>query len=129
MPRTWLAIVGAPLIGAVAYAFLTLNSLPRELSVGRPSALWLVVSGAVVGLIFEVAVVVPLYLALRYLQRLNVWSFIALGSVAWFVVCMAAMFLLSGEFNAASATAALMLLPGVALVSAFWFLCGPRHVA
>ena len=128
-PRTWFALVGAPAIGAVVYACLTHATLPETLSVERPSLFSLFLSGAVVGLIFELAVVIPLYFALRRWQRLNAVVFLAAGSVAWFVLSFAVMLFVGVGSNGASATAVLLLLPGVARVSAFWFLAGQQHVA
>jgi hypothetical protein len=128
-PRTWFALVGAPAIGAVVYACLTRATLPETLSVERPSLLSLFLSGAVVGLIFELAVVIPLYFALRRWQRLNALLFLVVGSGLWFALSFAAMLFIGDSANGASATAVLLLLPGVALVSAFWFLAGQQHVA
>jgi predicted membrane channel-forming protein YqfA (hemolysin III family) len=127
--RTWLAIVGAPILGAAVYAWLTLASLAQATVPDKPTLLGLVVSGAVVGLVFELVVVVPIFLVLRRSRRLNAFSFVAMGSLAWIVVCLLLLLLLGVGPNGASATAVAMFLPGLTIVLAFWLLGGNRGVA
>jgi len=127
--RTWLAIVGAPILGAGVYACLTLASLAQATIVEKPTPLGLIVSGAVVGLIFELVILVPLLLALRRWWRLDAVRFAILGCLAWFAVCFLVMLPLGGGVNSASATAVLMFLPGATLVLAFWFLGANRNAA
>ena len=127
--RIWLALVGAPIIGAAAYALLTLATLPETLSEGRPTLLGLILSAAPAGLIFEVVVIVPIYLALRHWHRLGALPFIVSGSVAWFLITFSIMLLVARDANAASTTAFASFLPGVVLVSAFWFIGGSQRGA
>ena len=95
----------------------------------RPTPLGLIASGAIAGLIFEVVILVPLFIALRRRYQLRVMPFILIGSLAWFAVCFCLLLLLGIGPNGASATAVAMFLPGLVLVLAFWFIGGGRSVA
>jgi len=120
--RFWLALVGAPILGAAVYAGLTLVSLASVTLPGEsPPPLSLVVSGALVGLVFELAVIVPVLFMLRRLRQLRVVSFVLVSSLAWFASCFLLMLLLGVGPSGASATAVVMFLPGLALVLAVWF--------
>jgi hypothetical protein len=117
--RMWIAIVAAPVVSAAIYAWLTLGSLGPGAGPERPTPFSLVTSAAIAGLLFEVAVVVPLLLLLRRVQWLNVVVFVFLGSVAWFAVCFLLLWLLMSASDA-SATAVAMFVPGVTLLLVFW---------
>lgn len=85
----WLAIVAAPILAVVVYtgiafAYLAATDVPALPSIGPMLA-----SGFVVGLVFEVVVVIPLYLTLHRWDRLRATTFISLSSLIWFVACMA----------------------------------------
>lgn len=128
-PRTWLAIGGAAIIGAVVYAGLTLASLANAPIPDKPTVLSLVVSGTIVGLVFEFLVVLPIFMLLRRSGRLRVLPFVASCALAWFVLCTLFFLLLGTGLNGASATAVAMFLPGLAVVLGFWVIGGNRGVA
>ena len=125
--RMWIAIVCAPILGAIVYAWLTLSTLPQAVMSERPMPIGLIGSGAVAGLLFEVGVLVPLLLGLRRIRRLGAMSFLLLGCLAWFTLCLLLLLAVGRGINGASATAVAMLWPGVALVVAFWLLGGKKN--
>ena len=67
--RVWLAIITAPISSAAVYAWLTLVSLPATGIPERPTVTSLVVLGVIAGLVFELAVLVPLFLTLLFGNR------------------------------------------------------------
>jgi hypothetical protein len=106
-----------------------LATLPESVSVNRPTALSLIISAAPAGLIFEVIVIIPIYLALRHWRRLAALPFVVIGSAAWFLVTFSLMLLVTNDTQVASATAFASFLPGAIAVAAFWFIGGAKHGA
>ena len=125
--RTWLALIAAPVAFSVAYAGLGLASLPAHLGSDRPRAGDFIVPGVIAGLLFEILVVIPLYLCLRRWQRLGAMTFLTIGSIAWFGLSFILMMFLGVNANGASATAVQLVPPGVVLVVTFWWLVGGTH--
>jgi hypothetical protein len=122
--RTWLALVAAPVVFSAVYASLGLASLPANVGSDRPSAMNFIVPGAIAGLLFEVIVVIPLYLGLRKWRRLSSTTFLITGTAAWLGLSFVLMLFVGVNANGASATAVQLLPPGIALVFTFWLLNG-----
>lgn len=113
-------MIAAPLLGAVVYAWFSLASAANVPASDQPT-LGLVFSGVGVGLLFEVAVLLPLLLALQR-RDVAMVPFVVLGGLAWFALCFVSMLVLGLSGADASSTATVMFLPGATIVVAFWLL-------
>ena len=127
--RMLLAIIGAPLLAAAAYATQTLSSVSNATIDHKPAFLGLLIPGAIACGMFELVVLVPLLLVLRKRRQLSAALFIGCGVAVWLATWFLAMLVLGVGVLGSSATAAAAFLPGVILAVGFWFMAGGRSGA
>jgi Na+/melibiose symporter-like transporter len=93
------------MVGAFIYGLLTLSSIPTSANVERPSLASLVMSGSVIGALFVIVVLIPLFLAVGKRRSVHGALFVLLGSIIWFAICFLVFLALGIGANGASATA------------------------
>jgi hypothetical protein len=120
--RMWLSIIGAPIIGGAVYAWLTLSSQWPAIVPAHASLASLIVSGALVLLVFELAVAVPLLVIFRSHDQTRPLPFLIVASGAWLALCFLSFLSLGVGASAAFSNSTAIFLPGATLVLAFWFL-------
>src|ERR1700687_1628536 len=115
--RTVLAMLVAPLAAGFVYAVAlvaTSSNVPADI---RPSLFGSVVSGSIVGLVFEVLALLPLTLLVRAYARGRL-SLFAGGSLVWFAASLA-LSLTGMAWSSAVALATQVLVPGIVLAAVF----------
>jgi hypothetical protein len=117
--RTLLAMIVAPIIGGIVYMVLVLASSPEVGGLANPRTWELILPATLVGTLFEVFVVLPLWLLVRPIRWRAHLLFVTLATATW-LFCTALLLVrtkLSGNEILVEATQ--VFVPGLVLVLVF----------
>jgi hypothetical protein len=122
--RTWLAVVIAPVIGGLIYAWIGYVTVVGHVhGPAEPTFGGFFVLGGAFALLFELLALIPLYLGLRHWRRFDFVMFFFYGVALWFAGSLGVFSVLVGDgWNSSSATAASLLPVGAAVVLVFWLI-------
>jgi len=124
--RTFAALLAAPVCAALAFSLLAQLALPPAASEELRDIVMRFVASAFVAAIFELAILVPLWYALRARTLLARLTLAALGIAAWFALGALFGYVLGHGAGSAVRFATSLLVPGVVLVAVFAALIPPR---